>query len=113
MRAVGQADAAGGARNFFHRHHVRQIAHAGAAVFFFHRHAEQALLAELAPQLIREVVARVGFFGQRRDVRGGELGHAFAQHVDLFAEIEGQGGDVHGGGSSTAWRGALRVGGDG
>ncbi|MNS91120.1 hypothetical protein D3C72_1251970 [compost metagenome] len=49
VRAVGQADATGSTRHFFHRHHVGQVAHAGAAVFFFHGQAQQALLAQLGP----------------------------------------------------------------
>ncbi|MNV41488.1 hypothetical protein D3C71_1331270 [compost metagenome] len=96
VRAVGQADAAGGTRDFFHRHHVRQVAHAAAAVFFLHGQAEQTLLAELAPQRMREQVLFIGLGGQRGDLRGGKMGHALAQQVDLVAEMEVHGGHVHG-----------------
>ena len=39
VRAVAQAHRGGGARDFFHRDHVGQVAHAGAAVFLAHRDA--------------------------------------------------------------------------
>ena len=54
MRAVRQPDRARRARDLFHRHHVREIAHPAAAVFAGHRQAEQAHLAELRPQVLRE-----------------------------------------------------------
>jgi hypothetical protein len=92
------------ARDFFHRHHVGQVAHAGAAVFFFHGEAEQALFAQLRPQGQRELVAGIGLGGQRCDLGGGKMGHALAQQVDVFAKIEVQGWHVHCGGSTAGWQ---------
>ncbi len=92
MGAVGQADRGRGARDFFHRHDVREVAHVGAAVFLADGDAEQAELAHLAPQVHRELVAAVDFGGARRDLVGRELLHGFAQGGDVFAVVEGQTG---------------------
>ena len=54
MRAVGQADRAGGAADLLHGHAVREIAEAGAAELLLDGDAVQAELAELRPQIARE-----------------------------------------------------------
>jgi hypothetical protein len=47
--AIGKPDGAGSARDLFHRHNVREIAHMGTAVFLLDGDAEQPEAAELAP----------------------------------------------------------------
>jgi hypothetical protein len=49
VRAVGQADRGGGARDFLHRHAVLEIAEARAAVFFLDGDAVQTEFAHLRP----------------------------------------------------------------
>src|SRR5471032_2267238 len=88
--AVGQADRGRGARDFFHRHDVGQVAHVGAAVFLADGDAEHAQRAHLAPQVHGELVAAVDFGGAWRDFGGGELLHRFAQGGDIFAVVKGQ-----------------------
>src|SRR6184192_3283311 len=56
MRAVREPDRGRGARDLFHGDDVREIAHRRAAVFLFHRDAQQAEVAELAPEIGREFV---------------------------------------------------------
>ena len=79
--AVGQADRRRGAADLLHRDDVGEIAHAGAAVFLFDGDAEQAEVAELAPQVHGKLVAAVDLRRARRDLGGGELLHGVAQHV--------------------------------
>jgi hypothetical protein len=79
MRAVGQADRAGGAGDFLHRHQMREVAHARAAVLARHGDAQQAHLAELAPQVLRKRVVVVDLRGARGDLGGGETAHGLAQ----------------------------------
>ena len=50
----------------------------------------------VAMEEISRASGGIGLGCQRRDVGGGKLRHAFAQHVDFFAQIKIQGGDVHG-----------------
>ena len=88
MRAVGQTDRSGGARNLLHGDAVRQIAEAGAAKFLFDGDAEQAELAELRPQLARKFVGAIDLGGERRDLVLRKAAHRVAQHVDLVAESE-------------------------
>ena len=88
MRAVGQADRGGGARDLLHRHAMGEIAEAGAAVFLFHRDAVQAERAHLRPQLAREHIVAVDLVGARRDAVLGEVADGLAQHVDVGAEAE-------------------------
>ena len=92
MRAVGQADRSRGARDFFHRDDVRQIAHVGAAVFFADRDAENAEVAHLLPQVHRELVAAVDLGRARRDFRLGELLDGFTQGGDVLAVVKAQAG---------------------
>ena len=42
VRTIAQAHRGAGTRDFFHRNHVRQVAHVGAAVFLAHGDAEHA-----------------------------------------------------------------------
>jgi hypothetical protein len=94
VRAVGQAHRGRGARDFFHRHDVRQVAHARAAVFLVHRDAEDAELAHLLPQVHRELVGAVDLRGARRDLGLRELLHRFAQRGDVLAVVKGQAGEM-------------------
>src|SRR5690349_4136670 len=88
MRAVGQADRSGGARNLFHRDAMLEIAEPRPAPFLVHRDAEQTELAELRPQIARERVAFVDLGGARRDAVLRKSADAVAQHVDVGAETE-------------------------
>src|SRR5699024_7175417 len=88
MRAVGQADGAGGARDFFHGDEMRQISHARPAVRVRHGDAEQAHVAEFLPQVGRKEVVTIDGFGARRNFLFGKSVHAFAQHVDVVTEGE-------------------------
>ena len=67
-----------------------QIAHAGAAVLLLDRDAEHAEIAELAPQIHRELVVAIDRRGERRDLVGGKTLHRAAQHVRCLAEVEVQ-----------------------
>ena len=88
MGAVGQADAGRGAADLLDRDHVLEIAQAAAAILLLDRHAEQAQLAELGPQLARELVAAVDLLGQRCDLARGEARHRVADHLRLLAQVE-------------------------
>ena len=68
MRAIGQADRGGGARNFFHRHAMGEIAEPRAAQFLLDGDAKQSQRAEFRPQLARETVGAVDLVGARRDL---------------------------------------------
>ncbi|OIQ66570.1 hypothetical protein GALL_518560 [mine drainage metagenome] len=96
MRAVAQAHRGAGARDLLHRHHVRHVAHAGAAVGLGHGHAEQAQVAELAPQVHRELVGAVDLGGARCDLLVRKVAHGLAQGSDVLAELEVQSGQLHG-----------------
>ena len=88
MRAVGQPDRAGGARNLLHRHAMLEIAEPGPAPLLLDRDAVHAERAELGPELAREGVGAVDLVGARRDLVGGEAAHAVAQQVGGLAEVE-------------------------
>ena len=90
VRAVGQADRAGGARDLLHRHHVRQVAQVRAAVVAADGDAEQAHLAELLPQVVGEGVLAVDAVGARGDLLLREGRHALAQHVEVVTEGKGR-----------------------
>ena len=90
MRAVGQPDRAGRARDLLHGDAVLEIAEAGAAEFLLDRDAVHAERAELGPQIARERVGAVDLVGARRDLVGREAAHALAQHVGGLAEVEPQ-----------------------
>ncbi len=88
MRAVGQADRRRGARNFFHRHAVREVAHPGAAPFLLDGDAEKSELAELRPKLARKFVGAVDLGGVGSDLGLRERADGVAQHLDIAAEIK-------------------------
>ena len=95
MRAVRQAHAGAGARNFFHGDHVRQVAHVGTAIFFTHSDAEHAQAAHFLPQVHRELVELVDLSGAGRDLGLRKFAHRVTQGVDVFAELKVQAGHVH------------------
>ncbi|MCY1454175.1 hypothetical protein D9M71_712220 [compost metagenome] len=90
MRAVRQAHRGRGAADFFHRDHVRQVAHVGAAVFLGHGDAEHAEVAHLFPGVHRELVGAVDLARARGQFGLGPRTHGIAQHLDVFAQIEFQ-----------------------
>ena len=96
MRAVGQPDRRRAAADLLHRDAVLEIAEPGAAVLLLHRDAVQAELADLGPQMARELVGLVDLGRQRRNLVGGEAAHARAQLVGRLAEIEIQGREIVG-----------------
>ncbi len=73
---------------------MREITHRRAAVLFADGDAEQAECAELAPQVSGKFIGAVDIGRARRDLARGEGAHGVAQHVGVFAEIEGQGRNV-------------------
>ena len=95
VRAIGQADRSRSATDFFHRDHVRQIAHIGPAIFLGDGNAEHPELAHLAPQVHRELVARVDLGRARRDLLLRKMLHCIAQCVDLFAKLKIQARQIH------------------
>ena len=96
VRAVGQGDRRRATADFFHDDHVRQVTQAGTTVFFRHGHAEQAHVAELAPQVGGEQIVDVDLSGARGDLFGDEGLNLIAQHVDGFTEGKVQGWVAHG-----------------
>ena len=90
--AVGQAHGGGGPADLLHHHRVGQVAHVAAAVLLLHGDAEQAHVAELAPQVHGKLVVAVDVRRPRGDFLLAHLVDRVAQHVDLFAEAEVQGG---------------------
>ena len=94
MGAVGKTDRGGGARDFFHRDAVLEIAEPGAAPFLLDRDAVHAELAQLGPQVAWEGVAAVDLVGARRNLVGGKAAHAVAQHVGGLAKAEIKAPDI-------------------
>ena len=88
VRAVGEPDGGRAAADLLHGDAVLEIAEPGAAVLLLHRDAVQAEVAELGPELARELVRFVDLRGERRDLVGGEAAHAGAQLVGRLAEVE-------------------------
>src|SRR6185295_12340711 len=88
MRAVGQADGCGSARDFLHCDAMFDIAESGAAILFFHGDAVQAERAELGPEIPWKLVAAVDFGSARGDLMGGEIMNGLSQRIRGFAEIE-------------------------
>ncbi len=86
MRAVAQAHRAGGARDFLHRHQVREVAHAAAAESLVHGHAQQAHFAQLGPQVLREQVVVIDLRGARGYLGIRETTHGITQRVDFLAK---------------------------
>ena len=109
VRAVGEADRAGGARNLLHRDAMLEIAEPGAAVVLRDGDAVQAERAHLRPELARKPVLAVDPLGERRDAVGGEARHAVAQHVGGLAEAEIEGRGALGSMARLAmWRAPCR-----
>ena len=92
MCAVTQADRAGGAGDFLHRHQMGQVAHAGAAEFLGNGDAEQTHVAHLAPEIGRKQIVAVDIRGPGRDFGFRETPHAVAQGVQILTES----GQCHG-----------------
>ena len=88
MRAVGEADRGRGARDFFHRDAMLEIAEAEAAVFLRRGDPVQAERAHLGPEVAWKEVVAVDRRGARRDFSLGEFSRRFADHVGAFAEVE-------------------------
>src|ERR1700740_2697744 len=78
MRAVGQADRGGGARNLLDRDAVLEIAEARAAILLLDRDAVQAERADPGPQVPGKQVGAVDVGGAWRDLVGGEVLHGVA-----------------------------------
>ncbi|MNE51702.1 hypothetical protein D3C80_1463410 [compost metagenome] len=95
--AVGEGDRGRAAADFFHGHHVGQVAQAGAAVFFADGDAEQAHITELAPHVGGEQVVLVDLRGAGCQLGSHKGLHLVAQHVDGFAQGEVQGRVMHAG----------------
>ncbi len=107
MRAVGEADRAGGARHFLHRHAMLEIAEAQAAVFLRRGDPVQPQRAHLRPEIAREEIVAVDRRGARRDLPVTEGPRALADHLGAVAEVEIErswGVGDHGGGD----RGRLK-----
>ena len=94
MGAVAQAHRGRAAADFLHGDDMLEIAQAGAAVGLGHGDAEQAQIAELAPQITGEFIVGVNRRGARRDLVGGEAAHGIADHVGGLAEAEIEGGKL-------------------
>ena len=94
VRAIRQAYRCTGTRDFFHRHHVCQIAHVCTAIFLGHGDAQHAQLAKLAPQIHGELVVAVDLSGTRSDLALGKFTHCIAQRINIFTELEIQSGQV-------------------
>jgi hypothetical protein len=94
MGAVGEPDRGGGARDFLHRHAVLEVAEPGAAPLLLDGNAVNAELAKLRPEVAWEGIAAVDLVGPRRDLVGGEVAHAVAQHVGGLAQPEIEAADI-------------------
>ncbi|MNO81649.1 hypothetical protein D3C76_728990 [compost metagenome] len=92
---VGEGDRGRAAADFFHGHHVGQVAQAGAAVFFRYGNAQQAHVTELAPHVGGEQVFLVDLRGAGGQFGGDKGLDLVAQHVDGFAQGEVQGRVIH------------------
>src|SRR5205085_10561533 len=87
-RAISQPDGGGGARDFFHRDAVLEIAQSRPAPFLLDRDAVHAELAQIGPKIARKDVAAVDLVGAWRDAISGKPAHAIAQHVGGLAQAE-------------------------
>src|SRR3546814_16694533 len=88
MRAIGQPDRGRGAADLLHRHDMLGVAHAGAAILLLDRDAEDAEIAELAPQIGRKLVIAVDGRGTWGDLVVGEAADRAAQHLRRLATAE-------------------------
>src|SRR5947209_6070153 len=95
MRTVAQAHRRGGARDFFKRDAMFEIAETGAAKLFFDRDSVQADRTHFRPEVARELVGAVDLGGARRNLILGEITCGRADHLGGLAEVEVEaGGDV-------------------
>src|SRR6185437_5414784 len=88
MRAVGQSDRRGSARNLLHRHAMMQIAEAGTAVFFFDGDPVQAERAHFRPEVAWKDVVAIDLVGARRNTVLRKSRDRPAQHIDIGPETE-------------------------
>ena len=70
---------------------MSEVTHIRAAVRLLDGNAKQSEVAELAPQIHRELVAAIDLGSARRDLIGRERAYRVAQHVDVFSQPEIQG----------------------
>src|SRR5690606_24732146 len=75
--------------------HVGEVAHGAAAVLFLDGDAEQAHVAEFAPQVHGEFVAAVDVGGAWCDLRFDKLLYRVAQHVDAVTQVKIHGREIH------------------
>ena len=108
--AVRQADRRTGARNFFHGHHVRQIAHVGATVLFTNGDTQNAQAAHLAPQIHGKLVAAIDFGRTRRNLSLGKFTHCIAQGINVFSQLKIQSWHIHGIHPCSVWFSQIWVG---
>ena len=95
VRAVGQPDRGGGARHFFNRHHMLQIAKAKPAILFVYRDAMQTELSHRGPKFVaREPVIGIDFGGKRRDFLAGKTLCRVTDHIRIFAKGEIKAGEI-------------------
>src|SRR5262249_11242764 len=94
MRAIGQPDRGGGARDFLHRDAVLEIAEPRPTPFLLDGDAVHAELAQLGPEVAREGVAAVDLVGGRGEAPGGEPAHAGAPYGGGPAQTEIKAGGV-------------------
>src|SRR6185437_10294079 len=88
MRAVGQADGGGSARNLLQRDAMLEIAEPCPAILFLDRDAMQAKRADLRPEVAWKLIAPVDLGRAGRDLVAGEIVNGFANRVRRLAEIE-------------------------
>src|SRR3954451_3295107 len=88
MRAVGQADRGGRARNLLQRDTVLEIAEPRAAILLLHGDAVQPKVPEPGPEVARKLVGFVDLGGARRDFMRREVADRFAYCVGSLAQVE-------------------------
>ena len=88
VRAVGEPDGAGGARDLLHGNGVGEIAEAGPAKALRHGDAEEPELTERRPEVARKLIAAVDLRGARGDALRREAPHLPPDLIDAFAEAE-------------------------
>src|SRR3954447_2342660 len=88
MRAVGESDRTGGARDLFHGNRVCEIAETGAAPALRHRHAQQSLFPEGRPEVTRKLVAAVDLRRPRCNALRREATYLGADLLDALIQSE-------------------------
>src|SRR5262249_44921172 len=88
MRAVGQPDRGGSARNFLHRDAMLEIAEARAAILLLDGDAVQAERADLRPEVARKFVALVDLGSTWCDLVARKIECGLAQRIRGLAKIE-------------------------